>query len=205
MPALIDDNPGELLHKLGEAGARRAKVWLDATTRIRASWSVYDGVAVDRLTYPWPFGGRGYSYDLGGILFGGDLDQQSFLVECKKYTNPNQGTHFDKFLAQSYVTLRDHPQLSDHFMWITWHPFRSTSWNDLYNAESIRVALVAEGKRIFDTEDETAILSKIDSGIVDDLVNRIWIIVLSDRQEGLVISNDDRSEIIKLRVRNGLV
>lgn len=31
-----------MLHKIGEEGARRAKVWLDATTRVKSSWSAYD-------------------------------------------------------------------------------------------------------------------------------------------------------------------
>ena len=202
MPGLIDEDPGELLQQLGEQGARRAKLWLDSTTRVASSWSVYDGVAVNRLKYPWPHGGRGFSYDLGGILHGGDLDQQAFLVECKKYATDNQGAHFDKFLAQSYVTLRDYPHLADHFMWITWHPFRVTTWNKVASSEAIRLAIIAEGKRVFNDEDPVTIVPQIDPSIVDDLAARIWIIVLSDRQESLVISKEDRAEVMRLRTLN---
>lgn len=199
MPSLTDDIPGELLQKLGEDGARRAKLWLDSTTRVTATWSVYDQFGVARLQYPWPEGGRSYSYDLGGIFFGGDLHQQSFLVECKKYANDSQGGHFDKFLAQSYVTLKNHPQLADHFLWITWHPFRVGKWNALASEDSIRDALVSEKARIFgDVTDEIA-LASVDHAIVADLVERVWVIVLSDRQETLVISPEDRAEIMKLR------
>lgn len=200
VPALTDDVPGELLQKLGEEGARRAKLWLDATTRVTSTWSVYDKFGVARLQYPWPEGGRSFSYDLGGIFFGGDLHQQSFLVECKKYSTENQGNHFDKFLAQSYVTLANHPQLADHFIWITWHPFRLGKWNELASEDNISDALVKERSRLFgDDVSEPDARNLIRQEIVTDLVDRVWVIVLSDKQETLVISREDRSEIMKLR------
>jgi len=199
VPALTDDLPGELLQKLGEEGARRAKLWLDSTTRVTSTWSVYDQFGVPRLTYPWPEGDRSYSYDIGGLFFGGDLHQQSFLVECKKYSTDNQGGHFDKFLAQSYVTLKDHPQLADHFLWITWHPFRLGRWNDLASEDNIRTALVKEKERLFGSVSDADALALIRPEIVTDLVDRVWVIVLSDKQETLVISREDRAEIMKLR------
>lgn len=199
VPALIDALPGELYQKIGEDGARRAKLWLDATTRVMSTWSVYDEFGVPRLLYPWPEGGKAYSYDLGGIFHGGDLHQQAFLVECKKYSTDNQGAPFDKFLAQSYVTLRDHPQLADHFLWITWHPFRQTSWNELWSEQKIRDAIVSEKGRIFGGVTDDVARQSIDENIVTDLSKRVWVIVLSDRQETLVISKEDRAEVVKLR------
>jgi hypothetical protein len=201
VPGLTTDTPGELLHKLGEEGARRAKVWLDATTRVKSSWSAYDKGAPDRLTYPWPEGGKSYSYDLGGNFLGGDLENQFFLAECKKYSTDQQGDHFDKFLAQSYSTLERYPYLADHFLWITWHPFRVTKWNTLYDESAIRRALVTERARLFgDAVGEGEVGSFVNDDIVSDLAKRIWIIVLSDRQETLVISNDDRAELMKVRI-----
>lgn len=203
MPSIILEDPGEAIQKLGEEGARRARLWLDATTRVRASWSVYDEFGVDRLKFPWPFGGKGFSYDLGGIFYGGDLDQQSFVVECKKYSNPNQGGHFDKFLAQSYVLLKTYPFMADRFLWITWHPFRITTWNDLAAKQQVEDALISEGKRVFDTVDADIVRGMIDYDIVADLAQRIWVIVLSDQQEGLVISNEDRALVTADRTRRG--
>ena len=199
MPALIDALPGELYQKIGEDGARRAKLWLDSTTRTMSTWSVYDRFGVPRLLYPWPEGGKAYSYDLGGLFYGGDLHQQSFMVECKKYSNDNQGGHFDKFLAQSYVTLMKYPQLADHLLWITWHPFRVTTWNDLASEPNIRAAVVSEKKRIFGDVSDADALAAIDPAIVTDLASRVWVIVLSDKQETLVLSRGDRAEILKLR------
>lgn len=199
MPALTDDEPGELLQKLGEEGARRSKLWLDSTTRVESTWSVYDNFGKNRLTYPWPAGGKSYSYDLGGIFYGGDLHKQAFLVECKKYSTDSQGGHFDKFLAQSYVTLETYPHLADHFLWITWHPFRLKKWNELASEKGIRAALHREQARVFGTKGVDDLGAQINDAIVADLVDRIWVIVLSDRQETLVISREDRSEVMKLR------
>ena len=199
MPGIELEDPGELIQKLGEEGARRAKLWLDATTRVSASWSVYDEYGASKLKFPWPNGGKGFSYDLGGVLHGGGLDKQNFLVECKKYSSDNQGPAFDKFLAQSYVMLKTYPFMADQIMWITWHPFRIKSWNVLHAVESIETALVAHGERVFGTKVEDDVKAQIDAEVVRDLAERIWVIVLSDRQETLVISAQDRAEVMKIR------
>jgi hypothetical protein len=173
---------------------------------VKSSWSAYDRGAPDRLTYPWPEGGKSYSYDLGGNFLGGDLENEFFLAECKKYTTDQQGNHFDKFLAQSYATLERYPHLADHFLWITWHPFRVKDWNHLYNEEAIRKALAAERARLFGADvQEADVAGLVNDAIVADLADRIWIIVLSDRQETLVISNDDRAELMKIRILKGAI
>ncbi|HEY0260903.1 MAG TPA: hypothetical protein VGC18_13750 [Lacisediminihabitans sp.] len=191
--------PGESQHVVGEDGVRRAKKWLDSTTRVSQSWTIYDDIPVSRLEYSWPFGDQKFSYDLGGLLFGGEFHQEGFLVESKKYSWDSQGEPFDKFLAQSYVTLRDSPALAQHFMWITWTPFRIKTWNANTNAASVAKALIANGERVFDSTDPDVITSKTDANIVNDLVSRLWVIVLSDRQESLVISKEDRAYLMQKR------
>ncbi len=203
------DVAGEQLHIQGEDGVHRAKVWLEATTRVTKAWAVYDETAVGRLTFPWPHGGEPYSYDLGGILFGGEFDNQFFLAECKQYKDASdQGTHYDKFLAQSYVTLRDHGRLADHFMWVTWAPFRIGTWSKQSDPDAIRTALLHNNnrERVFGAgTDVSAATAMIDQGIVSDLAERMWIIVLSARQERLVISDEDRGVLLKRRAKKGMV
>jgi hypothetical protein len=192
--------PGEDLHEIGRQGVRRAKKWLDATTRVTSSWTVYDKVPVSRLEFDWAHGGRQFSYDLGGLLHGSEYDNQMFLAECKKYTTKSQGPHFDKFLAQSYVALGAAPQVADHFMWITWHPFRIDSWNELGSPPAIRTAIEHADNRqrvLGPPENEDA----IDEGRLEALSQRLWIIVLSDRQETLVISKDDRALVVSNRIK----
>ena len=102
-----------------------------ARARVSASWSVHEEYGWAKLKFPWPNGGKGFSYDLGGILHGGDLDKQKFLVECRKYSSDNQGSAFDKFLAQSYVMQKAYPFMANQIMWITWHPFRKKGTREI--------------------------------------------------------------------------
>lgn len=209
--ATIAGMPGEKQHEVAKEGVRRAKKWLDATTRVTSAWTVYDDFSVNRLAYTWPFGTKSnlepteYSYDMGGILHGGDYHSQFFLAEIKKYALPqDQGNHFDKFLAQSYVTLRDEPRLADHFMWITWAPFRSKTWSSNYSSAAIVKAIKKHSSRVFDTDDKIRAEALIDLNIVQELTKRIWMIVISDKQETLVISEDDRTAVlVDRRKRDG--
>ncbi len=183
-------------------------MWLEATTRVTKSWAVYDETSVSKLTFKWPHGGQQYSYDLGGLLFGGDFDNQFFLAESKKYKgSSDQGTHYDKFLAQSYVTLRDQGRLADHFMWITWAPFRVTSWSKQSDPDAIRKALLTDENRarVFGDVDVEAAKTALDDVLLLDLSSRMWIIVLSERQERLVISDEDRGVLLKRRVKKGMM
>lgn len=206
---MVQTMAGEAQHKVGEGGVRRAKKWLDATTRVHSSWTVYDDAAVSRLTFDWPHHSKPFSFDLGGVLFGGDFDKQLFLAECKKYKDDgDQGQHYDKFLAQSYVTLRDAPRMAAHFMWVTWAPFRVGSWDRISSPESITKALSKVEKYrkyVFGDVTQSEAEALIDQAVLTDLADRMWMIVLSDRQEQLVISDEDRSLVVMNRVKQGLM
>ena len=60
--------------------------------------------------------------------------------------------------------------------------------------------LPRNSKRVFDTEDRVA-QGMINPPLVDDVASRLWIIVLSDKQEKLVISAEDRAILTAHRVR----
>nr|BFD92104.1 hypothetical protein KitaXyl93_34640 [Kitasatospora sp. Xyl93] len=199
--------PGEAMHQKGADGARRAKRYLDATTRVRSSWTNEDAVAAGRLEFNWPHGERQpYSYDLGGILSGDEFEGRFFLSECKNYaTAADQGYHFDDFLAKCYLTRRDHHRLADDFMWITWHPFRVTTWSSLYSPEKIAESLLLERnlERVFGTADNAEAEALIDDDLAKDVSDRIWVIVLSEKQEKLVITPKNRGLIIANQVERG--
>ena len=75
------------MHQQGADGMRRAKRWLDSTTRIESSWTNEDQVTASRLEFPWPYGGQPFSFDVGGILSGGEFEKKFFVGESKKYTS----------------------------------------------------------------------------------------------------------------------
>ena len=197
--------PGEALHQKGEDGAQRAKRWLDATTRTRSSWTNKDAIPAGRLTYSWPHaGGHEFSFDVGGILFGGEFDNHNFVAEVKNYSSDSDlGSHFDKFLAQCYHVFEHHSRWVNQFMFLTWNPFRATSWQKLCDTDSIVKACVANGKRLFDLDDPDEAKGKIDMDLVRQLADRLWLVVLSEKQEKLLISDEERALIVSDRVLKG--
>ncbi|MTE19653.1 hypothetical protein F0L17_11040 [Streptomyces sp. TRM43335] len=196
--------PGEALHQLGDDGARRAKRWLESTTRVKAAWLNTDPYSAGRLEFPWSYGGWNFSYDIGGILHGGEFSGQMFLAECKKYSAAgDQGTHYQSYLAKCYVTLLHHARLADHFMWITWHPFLVGSWGKLCSVDKVREGVLSEASRVFNTESEDEAKALIDEDIAQEVANRLWLLVLSDKQEKLVITPEHRGILIKHEVEAG--
>lgn len=172
--------------------------------RVRQAWTNEDEVHIARLSFDWPYGGQTFSYDIGGMLSGGAFEGHFFLAESKKYAGANdQGTHFDDWMAKCYVARRDHPRLVNHFMWVTWAPFRITSWKDLCSVDTVQSGLLTakNRKRLFDTDNLDEAKSKIDAEVVKDVASSLWIIVLSDKQEELVISAEHRAWIIERQAR----
>jgi hypothetical protein len=195
---------GEANHLKGADGARRAKKWLDATTRVKASWTNEDEVNINKLSFPWPHGGQTFSFDLGGILSGDEFENQTFVSEVKNYNVVgDQPEHYDDWLAKSYIARQLNPALTDNFMWITWHPFAQTNWKKLCTAEWIEKGLLTpkNRERIFGEKDLDKAKMAVDPGLVADVAARLWLIVLSERQEKLVITGKHRSWLVKKQTK----
>jgi hypothetical protein len=198
--------PGEINHQIGADGTRRAKAWLDSTTRVESCWTIEDTLSISRLEYGWPHGGQNFSFDLGGVLSGGEFHKTMFVAESKKYSSPaDQGEHYDDWLAKCYVMRMNRQPCADHFMFITWNPFRANSWQELVTPKAISTGLLKEKnrKRVFSVDQEERARSMIDQGLLEDVASRLWLIVLSDKQEKLVISDADRAIIVSHRVASG--
>ena len=211
---------GEAMHQKGADGARRAKRWLDATTRTRSSWVNEDTVRAGKLEYPWPHGGQPFSFDVGGTLIGEPFDYEDFVAEVKFYTGDDLGPHFDDFLAKCFVVRKEHPTRVHQFMFLTWHPFRVKTWTKLCQKDTIVGAVRKHAKHIYDldppddkdeSEEATAVRDQIEACIqadmetVEDLEARLWLVVLSEKQEDLLISAEDRALINKVRTEVGII
>lgn len=187
---------GEELHERGAEGTRRAKRWLDRTTRAEARWVTPDATAVPKLTFPWASGGD-FSFDLGGLLRGGGLEGQLFLTECKFYKQPSgQGTMYEEFLAKCYRAFVVRPPMCDNFMWITWAPFKSTTWAQLTSRETIREAVVKYRTKALNVADEAQARGAIDEAALDAVSQGLWVIVLSERQEQELVMSSDHLALI---------
>lgn len=187
---------GETAQAKGQDGARRAKRWLEATTRVNAQWVNPDPPAVDKLSFAWPFGGESFSFDLGGLFKYGDLDGQMFFAESKKYDKPNDlAKHYSKFIAQCYVAYSKKPEFCDNFMWISWSPHSITDWHRLTSVDYVVEKVAEHSARIFGPNYDQDKDSPIDHEVAQAVSNRLWLIVLSDRQETLVASLEHRAII----------
>lgn len=175
---------GEALHALGQDGARRAKRWLESTSRVDACWVDPDKGAREKLTVAWPQGGS-FSFDLGGRLRYSPFDGQLFFAEVKNHTTAsNLNTEYDAFLAKCYVTYLERPTYADHFLWLSWTPHGVSRWASLTSAENVQQAVITHAHRIFpaDSDPDTA----VDLAVCQAVAERLWILILSRKQEDLV-------------------
>jgi hypothetical protein len=189
---------GEATQAKGADGARRAKAWLDATTRVNVQWVNPQPVAIPKLTFEWADDSEPFSFDLGGILLGEELEGQEFLGECKKYDSAhNQGQHYEKYLAQCYRAYTLRPDRCDNFIWITWAPFNVRTWDELLTSQKVRTSVLKFRKQVFNEPDEVNAESLISEEICKDVADRLWLIVLSDRQESLTLTREHLGVIRK--------
>jgi len=191
---------GEQAHAKGADGARRAKRWLEATTRANVPWVNPDPVAVPKLTFPWVDGSEPFSFDLGGTLIGGEVANQEFLAESKCYDNAyNQGSMYNEYLAKCYVARKLRPERCDNFMWITWSAFATTTWAELLSVDRVRKSVLKEHKRALGVEEADA-SAVIDEALCKDVAARLWIIVLSERQEKHLVLSAEHQGLIRKHI-----
>jgi hypothetical protein len=201
MAGMSSDVEGEAAHDKGRDGARRAKRWLEATTRANVPWVNPHPVAKKKLTFSWvdPTAHR-FSFDLGGMFIGGEVADQEFLVECKNHDNAgNQNGLYNEFLAKCYVALQQRPDRCDNFMWITWSAFATKTWSELTSATRVRGSVLAECRRALGVEASDA-ESKIDDALCNEVAKKLWVIVLSDRQEKHLVLTAEHQGLIRKHI-----
>jgi hypothetical protein len=190
---------GEQLHERGRDGAKRAKAWLDATTRADVRWVNPDSVAVPKLTFTWHSGAK-FSFDIGGLLLGGEKHDEEFLAEVKNYASgSDQGRLYDEYLAKCYRARKTRPDRSDNFFWITWAPFRATTWQRQCSSEQLAAAIIIHRAKALGVDDETEAKAQLatDQSFIDDLAARLWVIVLSDKQERHLMLTPEHLGVIR--------
>ena len=93
--------------------------------------------------------------------------------------------------------------LGDHFMWISWAPFRAQSWEKLTTSTEIREAVLAEAPRALGTSDPVEAEELLKEDVVQDLAERLWLVVMSEKQERLVPLDDWRGVVARYYNSNG--
>lgn len=187
---------GEEHQEKGRSGARRAKVWLESTTRVSAQWENPVGPAARKLGFVWA-DGTTFSFDLGGIMLGGDWNGENFFAEVKNQAT-GVGDDYREFVAKALRAVRSEPARCDHFMYISWAPFLVTSWSTLGTWAFVRKCALDEefARRIFgdDVPDEK------DLEFVDQckaVADKLWLIILTDKQVDFLRPDPKHVEMIK--------
>lgn len=195
--------PGETEHAKGKEGTDSAKRWLERTTRAQVQWVQPDEMAVRKLTFK-KANGSSFSFDIGGLLRGGELSNAEFLGEVKKYKDASdQPDLYKEFLAKCYRAYDVLPERCDRFIWITWAPFSATTWSKLDDPDRIKNAVLEHWEYNFETTDERD-SAVIDDSLLGEVSNRIWRVVLSDNQiKHLSMSDEYRAVIAKHEVERG--
>ena len=192
----------EEAHEAGAEGVRKAKRWLDATTRAEVRWIFPEDAARDKLTFSWTDGSK-FVFDLGGIFSAsGPVANQTFMAEVKNYTTAGgQGTMYSEYLARCYRAKVVSPGYADQFMWITWHPFSVTNWSKLTTAAEVKAAVIQHRAKTLGIKEEQAAEAAIDHAVCEAISERLWLLVLSDKHELLMLSPDDRAAVIAAQIK----
>jgi len=187
------------MHERGREGARRAKIWLEATTRARVHWVNPDAVAIAMLTYNWNDGTE-FSFDIGGVLQGGEKHSEHFLAEVKNYSNASdQGNHFDEFLAKCYCTRKQNVQMSGNFIFFTWSPFRANKRSSQCSIETIEEALIKHREKALGITavDEAQKILATERDTLKDIANSLMIVVVSEKQEKHLVMSEEYLGVIR--------
>ncbi|MFJ7621379.1 hypothetical protein ACIQYZ_21505 [Rhodococcus erythropolis] len=178
----------ETVQKDGMDGVDLAQRFLESTTWIELPFNVYDNAPICTLER---LDGKRKRYDLMGSIF---TDPHTPLyVEVKDYDSNGgkQGGEFWQFLANAYsITARDiknHDDGRREFMWITRHPFNLKDWSKITDPTRITEAL--------EREPEALAGESIDPDILATVSERIWLLVLHERQERLMLTAKELSLI----------
>ncbi|RPK75702.1 hypothetical protein EES45_24760 [Streptomyces sp. ADI97-07] len=172
---------GEQQQERGREGAYFAQAWLESTTRVNAPWIVYEAPQMTTLTL---LNGKHESWDVAGY-FENDKKNQ-FYAEIKNYTSDGQGPKYREYLADCYSAtakmIKDGLDRECEFMWITWHPFAMGAWTKLCDEAMIQEAVKEYPEKLGE--------DYYDPEIGKLLAERLWLIVLSERQEELMMKRE---------------
>lgn len=180
-------------HAKGYEGVFMAKSWLESTTRFQIHFTVYDSEALCTLPL---LGGATKAFDMRGVHVHDDgrTNRCPVYLEVKNYdTEGGQGPKYQQYLRDCYLAAakqrQDGVDEETEFMWLTWHPFSLGKWSRLCSEEELRAALASLEEAL------------IDEDLVRALPARLWLVVLSRRQEQMTMGDRLLGEIRSIVTR----
>lgn len=177
----------ETAQRIGWEGLHEVKEWLEATTRFAFSFTVWDNEMM--CTRPCPDGTM-KALDLEGVTVGAPGERpRPVSVECKKYTTVGgQAEGYREFLAVAYAnTVHVIDAMGGDaerdFLWVTYHPFSQTRWNELLTVSHLRECV----------EEHDTLLggAQIEDDLLATVAQRIGVMVVGQRQVNLRLTKDE--------------
>ncbi len=177
-------------HIKGREGVFMAKSWLESTTRFQIHFTVYDSEA--QVTLPLA-DGRTKAFDMRGLHIQDDgrTNRCPLYVEVKNCdTEGGQGQQYEQYLRDCYLAAakqrQDGVDQETEFMWLTWHPFSLGKWSRLCTEEELRSALTSLDEAL------------VDEDLIRALPARLWLVVLSRRQQEMTMGDRLLGEIRRI-------
>jgi hypothetical protein len=122
------------------------------------------------------------------------------LAECKKYENASdQSKLYSEYLAKCYVVRLKRPDRGDNFIWITWSAFGTTNWSQLLSPELVSKAVLKYPKLALGVPEADA-AAELDEQLCKDVASRLWIIVLSEKQEKHLVLSPEHQGLIRAHI-----
>jgi hypothetical protein len=191
----------------GRVGAMRAKRWLEATTRVQIHWDAYTAEALCEVKLP---DGASKHFDLVGVI-GGPPPQPLYVESKHCYSVSQQPAQYKEYLANCYLgTAAAGVEKNFQFMWVTWHPFSQGDWRHLCGPEDVSTSkgIKALNKTVGMMKSAVSASPHRGSHTFDPdlarvVAQRLWIVLLNDRQEQHLTLSDEVAADVIAKARMG--
>jgi transcriptional regulator with XRE-family HTH domain len=188
----------EVEQEIGRKGVKRFRRLLDGTMRFNMSWDIYENAPLVAL--PLLASGKTKTFDLGGLHTDDDGETLAeIFVEAKNYKDAgSQSAEFSEFLANAYsATMRKRDDINMdpkwEFMWATMCPWKGTGFRQVASREALRSAVGTADEAIIPADHD------IDEGMITALAQRLWVWVVCERHEDMILGGKMRGVVAAAR------
>ncbi|MEV7768555.1 hypothetical protein [Microbacterium sp. NPDC086615] len=172
----------EATQEKGRRGVAHTKRWLEATTYVELQFNAYEDEGMCELEL---LSGT-KTFDMFGFMLG--PNRRPIYVENKDDTNTSRlYSDFQAFLANAYSATAKRIQTTKdqkaEFMWVSTHPFNQGGWGKLATPAEVKTAL----------NKYPGVLGgvAIDEDLVRLVAQRIWVLVMNQRQLEISLTHDE--------------
>jgi hypothetical protein len=177
---------------MGREGVKRVKRLLEGTMRFQLPYDAYKNR--ERVVLPMLVEGQRKFYDLKGVCLdeGGQVGAEIYIESKAVSDAGQQGTEFKDFLARAYsATMRikgDNGLDPKHeFMWATTCPWKGSGFRRVATRAELLDAVKKADDKIIPKD------HNIDEAVVEAVANRLWVWVIAERHEEMIMGREMRA------------